>query len=289
METLDQSPTDPEFVQDPYAFYRRARALGDFVWWADYDMPVATTHEAVSAVLTSRHMGREIPADKKPLVTERLKPFYDIEANSMLELERPRHSRLRGLVLRAFNSANIQTMAPEISQIADELIDDFPDGEFDLLTHFAQKLPARVIARLLGVPDTMVPNLLTWSNAMVGMYQARLTPEMEIAAADASQEFHDFLRSYVEERRLKPADDLITRLIVAEQNEARLTTDELISTCILLLNAGHEATVHTIGNGVNAFFDFGKDDDLSPTRINGTVEEIIRFDPPPPSVQAFRL
>lgn len=279
MIALAQSPTDPAFVQNPYPFYDRARAEGEVVFWQDYDLPVAVSHAAVSAVLRDRRMGRE-PLEP-PAVPERLAPFYAVEAHSMLELEPPRHTRLRGLVLRAFTTRRIKAMAPEIAALCHRLVDAFPEGEVDLLDAYARPVPVIVIARLLGVPETMADQLLEWSNAMVGMYQARRTPAMEDAAARAAAEFSDFIRQYVEERRARPADDLITHLIAAEEAGEKLSTDELVTTCILLLNAGHEATVHTIGNGVKALLEAGTPRDaLAQDRIGATVEEILRFDPP---------
>ena len=279
MTPLRQSPTDPAFVQDPYAFYDRARAFGDLFYWEDYGLPMAVSHRAVTALLKDRRLGRE-PLDP-PSFPDRLAPFYAVEAHSMLELEPPRHTRLRGLVLRAFTNRRIRALAPEIEALCHALIDAFPEGEVDLLPAFAQRVPVIVIARLLGVPEGMADQLLSWSNAMVGMYQARRTREMEDAAATAAAAFADFMRGYVEERRSRPADDLITHLIAAEEAGERLTTEELITTCILLLNAGHEATVHTIGNGVKALLDHGTPRGaLTPDRIEGTVEEILRFDPP---------
>lgn len=199
----------------------------------------------------------------------------------MLELEPPRHSRLRGLVLRAFTSRRIAALGPEIAALSHQLIDAFPDRPFDLLDLFATRLPVTIIARLLGVPETRGPDLLAWSHAMVGMYQAGRTRAAEDRAEAAALAFAAFLRAYVEERRTRPADDLITHLIAAESDGERLSTDELISTCILLLNAGHEATVHTIGNGVRALLQGGFGPEvLGPDRIDGTVEEILRHDPP---------
>ena len=278
MTPLVQSPTDPAFVQDPYPFYDRARAEGDLVYWEDYGLPMAVSHRAVSAILKDRRLGRE---PLVPLaVPEHLAPFYAVEAHSMLELEPPRHTRLRGLVLRAFTGRRIKAMAPEIAALAHALIDAFPADEVDLLPAYAQRVPVIVIARLLGVPESMADQLLAWSNAMVGMYQARRTRAMEEAAARAASDFADFMRGYVEERRARPADDLITHLIAAEAEGERLTTDELITTCILLLNAGHEATVHTLGNGVKALLEHGAPEAmLTPDRIEGTVEEVLRFDP----------
>lgn len=198
----------------------------------------------------------------------------------MLELEPPRHTRLRNLVLRAFTSRRIAGLAPDIAALATELAKACQAEEFDLLTTFAQPLPVRIIARLLGVPEDMAPDLLAWSNAMVGMYMAGRTRAMEDKAVAATEAFVAFLRAYVEERRARPADDLITQLIAAEMEGEKLSTDELIATCILLLNAGHEATVHTIGNGVKTLLETGTPlTALAPETVDSTVEEILRFDP----------
>lgn len=269
-------------MQDPYPFYRRARASGDFFFWDDYGLPMAVTHEAVNLVLKDKRLGRALPAGKERDIPAGLEDFYAVEAHSMLELEAPDHTRLRRLVLRAFTKGRIMRLAPEISAICDGLIDAFPESEaFDLLDRFAQKLPVIVIARLLGVPEDMAPQLLAWSNAMVAMYQAGRTPEMETAANTAAAEFSDYLDRYIEKRRNAPGSDLLSELIAAESDGERLSREELISTCILLLNAGHEATVHSIGNAVRHLSGFkGRRIALDPERIEGTVEECLRFDPP---------
>jgi unspecific monooxygenase len=280
MQTLAQSPTDPAFVQDPYPFYDRARAAGPIFHWADYAMPAAVSHAAVNAILRDRRMGRADPAP--PPVPDHLGPFYAIEAHSMLELEPPRHTRLRGLVLRAFTQRRIAALGPEIAALAHGLIDALPEGgAFDLLPGFASRLPVIVIARLLGVPETMADALLGWSHAMVGMYQAGRSRDDEERAALAAAEFAAFLREHVEARRSRPADDLLTHLIAAEEDGARLSSDEMIATCILLLNAGHEATVHTMGNGIKAMLEARIDPAaLGTDRIERTVEEVLRFDAP---------
>lgn len=276
MERLRQSPTDDGFVQNPYPFYARARATGPLVIWEDYGFPVATTHAAVNTILRDRRFGRA-PVDPPP-VPDHLAPFYAVEAHSMLELEPPRHTRLRGLVVRAFTSRRIQALTPGIAALSHGLIDGFPQGRFDLLDAFARPLPVIVIARLLGVPEEMAPDLLRWSNAMVAMYQAGRGRADEDAAVAATRAFFvAFMRGHVDRRRSDPRDDLISHLVAAEEAGERLTTDELITTCILLLNAGHEATVHTLGNGVRLLLDRG----LRPTGPpDALVEEILRFDPP---------
>jgi unspecific monooxygenase len=277
MITLHQSPTDPAFVQNPYPFYETARAHGPFFRWADYGLACTGNAAAVNAIFRDRRFGREVPAELAPVIPARLAPFYAVEAHSMLELEPPRHSRLRSLVLRAFTSRRIAALEPEIAALTDALIDALPEGEFDLLRHFGQKLPVIIIARLLGVPEEMSDDLLRWSNAMVGMYMAGRTRETEDRAVAATEAFVAFMRGYVEARRNDPRDDLITHLIAAEEGGEKLTTDELITTCILLLNAGHEATVHTIGNGVKTLLETGHG--ITPETAETTVEEILRFDP----------
>ena len=127
MEHLDQSPTDPAFVQHPYAFYDRARSHGPLFFWNDYKMVCATSHDVVSKLLKARTMGREMPAELASPIPEHLKPFYDIEAHSMLELEPPSHTRLRGLVLRAFTSRRITALEPGIRALCHTLIDTFQE------------------------------------------------------------------------------------------------------------------------------------------------------------------
>ncbi len=279
MERLSQKPTEPAFVQDPYRFYARARAAGDLVWWEEYGMPAAATDRAVAAILRDRRFGREAPPGApRPPIPERLAPFYAVEAHSMLEAEPPRHTRLRGLVLRAFTTARVQALAPQIDALTADLIAAFPEGPFDLLDAFARPLPVTVIARLIGVPDSRATDLLAWSNAMVRMYQPGRTRADEDAAVAATQTFTAFLSDVIAARRRAPGDDLLSQLIAAEEAGDRLSAEELVSTVILLLNAGHEATVHTIGNGVRMLIETGTQAALAdPDRA---VEEILRFDPP---------
>lgn len=275
MQHLSQSPTDPGFVQNPYPFYDRARAGGDLFWWKEYGAVCATSYASVMALLKDRRLGREIPPEVVKPIPDRLRPFYDIEAHSMLELEPPRHTRLRSLVLRAFTSRRIAGLRPEIETLSHALIDTFPGGPVDLLPIYCQRIPIIVICRLLGVPEDMGDQLLTWSNAMVAMYQARRTRAIEDAAISASTDFAAFIRDYIETRRKTPADDLITQLIAAEEEGEKLSTEELITTCILLLNAGHEATVHSMGNAVKTLVEQEHrhiDEEV--------VEECLRFDAP---------
>lgn len=281
MTRIQQSPTDPAFVQNPYPFYDSARARAQVLWWDEYAMPAVFSHAAVNALLKDRRFGREVPPENAVPAPDHLTAFYEVEAHSMLELEAPRHTRLRGLVLRAFTSRRIKALEPEIRALCHQLIDDLPAGGCDLLPAYCTPIPVIVIARLLGVPEEMAPQLLRWSNDMVGMYQAGRTRAHEDAANLAARDFTAFMADYIGQRRRDARDDLISELIKAEEDGQRLTTEEMITTCILLLNAGHEATVHTLGNGVKTLLEENVPlSALKPDTISGTVEEVLRFDPP---------
>ena len=277
-----QSPTNNDFVQNPYPFYENCLAEGGKIFWDDYNMVSFFKHDDVSSILKDRRFGRECPEDKKQGFRKELAAFYKLEENSMLQLEPPKHTRLRGLVLRAFTSRKINSMTEEIKLLCNQLTQNFSSNRVNILNEYANKIPVIIIARLLGVPEEMSGRLLTWSNDMVMMYQARRTQEHEKRAVKASKEFSFFMRGYIDERRDKPGDDLITHLILAEEDGEKLTTNELISTCILLLNAGHEATVHSLGNGIKTLLENKKIkiDWQTANTVNQLVEEILRFDPP---------
>ncbi|MEM9642443.1 MAG: cytochrome P450 [Pseudomonadota bacterium] len=278
LPVLYQSPRAPAFVQDPYPFYARARAAGPLVYWSDLDMPMATDHATVSALLRDKRFGRAVPATRRKVTPPHLEPFQALEDHSMLELEPPDHTRLRRLVLRAFTSRRIAAMHPEITALAHGLIDRFPREPFDLLAEFAEPLPVRVIARMMGVPDSMTPQLLNWSHAMVAMYQSRRDTEIEVEAGAAAQAFTAYLKDLIKARRRAPGEDLLSHLITARDRDDKLSDAEMIATAILLLNAGHEATVHSIANGVKALLEHGFSP--RPDAISALTEEVLRFDPP---------
>ncbi|MBL9060821.1 MAG: cytochrome P450 [Mangrovicoccus sp.] len=275
---LSQSPRDPAFVQDPYGFYDRARARGPVVWWEDYGMPVLVSHAAVTAALKHRRLAR-VPPGGLPPFPPGLSAFGRVESLSLLSLDGPAHGRLRAQVLRDFTSRRIAALAPEIAALCHRLIDRFPAGTFDLIPAFCEQVPVIVIARLLGVPEAMAPQLLVWSHAMVAMYRPGVTA-VEIAGAEAaSAEFHDWLSDVVAAKDPGGAD-LLAALRLAE-TENRLSRDETVATAILLLNAGHEATVHALGLAVWRLQERGDGVALTrPDAVAATVEEALRVDPP---------
>ena len=281
MQLISQNPTNNDFIQNPYKFYKNF--IGDhcLYFWQEYNMPAVFDYAGQEILFKDKRFGREKLEDHSNVQERHLNMFNHVETNSMLELEPPKHTRLRGLVLRAFTTRKINTLQTEIALLSHELLDDLKVENVDILKEFATLLPVIVIARLLGVPESMAKDLLGWSNDMVMMYQARRTKELEIKANSSTKEFVSFMEKYIEEKRFDPKDDLISHLISAEEEGDKLSKDELISTCILLLNAGHEATVHTLGNGIKTIIEYGKEKKyLLPEFISATVEEILRYDPP---------
>ncbi|MBL8895015.1 MAG: cytochrome P450 [Rhizobiales bacterium] len=276
-------PRDPAFYNNPYPTYREIRAAVPVFFWEQYGYWCFARHQDVNALLRDRRFGRQITHIVSrerlgwPEIPPQLAPFYAFEAHSLLELEPPAHTRIRGLVNRAFVARAIEGLRPRIAALAQSLINEFEgSGTTDLLESFATPIPVAIIADLLGVPREMAPQLLTWSHRMVAMYQARRDAQIETQAVAATLEFTGFMRSYVERRRLEPRDDLLSQLIAVEQEGQKLSTDELITTAILLLNAGHEATVHALANGIKALLEHGLRADGDPR----LVEELLRYDAP---------
>ena len=281
MIVVDQSPIEENFVQNPYIFYRQILKRGGVCFWKNYDQKAFFEFATINKIFKDKRFGRELPKGLEQTNKNNLSDFYRIENNSMLELEGKRHSRLRGLVLRAFTTKNIQKISKDIDTLCSNLLDQMNENEIDLIESYAKQVPVITIARLLGIPEEMSDQLLKWSNSMVAVYQANISETTKSIANQSSREFFEYIEKYVAERRYKPANDLITHLINAEQDNEKLNFDELVSTCIVLLNAGHEATVHTIGNGINALLSNKIDCHLFEGKDwHNVVEEILRYDPP---------
>ena len=291
MITVAQNPEDEAFGQNPYPIYRRWRQLGPAVYWQQYQMHCFSRHAEVNAILRDKRFGRQILHlyTREQLGWEQpqqhLRDFYQIERNSLLELEPPKHSRLRRLISKAFVSRQVASLAPRINTIAHQLLADLPqDGSsFDLLASYANLLPVRVIASQLGVPDDNSSQLLRWSHAMVAMYQARRDRALELAANKAAIEFGAYVRGLLRAPGADRGEHLLAQLIRSAHNsEDQLNEDELLSTVILLLNAGHEATVHSLGNAVKCLLEQYGDHAASAFRAQPEqqLEEALRFDPP---------
>ncbi len=288
--TLSLDPRDPAFVQDPNPLWAALHRECPTVFWEELGLRCFARHADVHALLRDRRFGRQIlhVASREalgwPEPPAHMAPVEAFERHSLLELEPPAHTRLRALVQRAFTARSIEPLAPRIEAIAHECIDAFAAaGEADVLERYATPIPVRVIAGMLGVPSALAPQLLEWSHDMVAIYQARRDEAIERRAAAATVAFSAAVRALIAERRAAPGEDLLSGLIATPDGAERLSEDELVSTVILLLNAGHEATVHAIGNGVKTILEAGVDAAAQlarPAAATALVEETLRFDPP---------
>jgi cytochrome P450 len=278
--------TDPAVVADPYPAFARARQVAPVQWHEGMGLWLAFTHREANAVLRDRRLGR-IWADKAP--AERFGNFNLIHRNAILEMEPPDHTRLRRLISAAFARGHVERLRPWVEELAGTLVDGLVERSagrepVDFLSGMAEELPVAVIAELLGVPDADRPLLRPWSNAIVKMYEYGRTTEIEDAAERAAAEFVAYLRGLAAERRRTPGEDLLSHLVSVRDAEGdRLTEDELVTTCILLLNAGHEATVNVSGNGLLALLEHPEE--LTRLRedrglLPAAIEELMRFDSP---------
>ena len=262
-----------ELVADPYPSFAAERAAHPIAWHEPSGMFLTFSHAAAAAVLRDRRLGR-IWRDRTP--ADHLEPFNLLHRNQMMENEPPEHTRLRRLVSGAFNRGHVERLRPRVQDLAGALLDSVDPEGFDVVGEYAEPLPVLVIAELLGVPSSYAPQLRDWSQAIVRMYEVSPPQAVVDAAVVAATDFADLVRELVAARRADPADDLISDLVAAGSSpESRLTEDEIVAAVVLLLNAGHEASVNVFGNGLTAMLRRG----LRPgPSLEATVEEMLRFD-----------
>jgi len=278
--------TSPSFIADPYPALAELRKEGKPVWHEPTGMFLAAGYKDANQVLRNRDLGR-IFKPRQP--SDQWDAFNFLHSDSILDSEPPKHTRLRSLVMQAFNPKRIESLRPEVQKITDGLLHHAAaeleaNGEFDLIADFAEPLPVKVIAHLLGFPDQDEHLLRPWSQAIVKMYEVNPSEADKAAAQLASEEFAAYVHQLMLERKKNPAADLISELAVVEQAGEKLNTHELIATCVLLLNAGHEASVNGFGNGMVATLQNPEQLRLlaaDPVAIADTaVDEFIRFDAP---------
>ncbi|MFB7177762.1 cytochrome P450 [Streptomyces sp. NPDC056257] len=285
-------PWDAAFVADPYPAYRELREQGRAVWWEATGQWLVPHYADVSALLRDRRLGRtylhrfsheEFGREAPPPEHE---PFHVLNGNGLLDLEDPAHARVRRLVAKAFTPRTVERLVPAVQRMAEALVGQLlADGGGDLLATVAEPLPVAVIAELLGVPEADRGLLRPWSADICGMFELRPDEETARRAVRASVEFSAYLRELITERRTRPGEDLISGLIAAHDEEGRLSEQEMISTCVLLLNAGHEATVNTTVNGWWALFRNPAQlaalrESRDPEKLSTAVDELMRYDTP---------
>ncbi|GBQ00672.1 cytochrome P450 [Streptomyces spongiicola] len=284
------APWSPAFTADPYPAYAELRDRGRVHWFEPTRQWLVPHYSDVSALLRDRRLGRtylhrftheEFGRTPPPPGHE---PFHTLNDNGLLDLEAPDHTRIRRLVTKAFTPRTVQSLEPTVRRLADELVRGLvKNGGGDLLAEVAEPLPVAVIAEMLGIPESDRGLLRPWSADICGMFELNPSEDTAARAVRASVEFSAYLRELIAERRARPGGDLVSALISAHDEGERLSEQEMVSTCVLLLNAGHEATVNTTANGWWTLFRHPAE--LARLRADHSllftaVEELMRYDTP---------
>jgi cytochrome P450 len=287
---LSFDPTDTGFLADPYPTLAALREEAPVFYEESLGRWFVTRHADVRACLRDRrlgrnfrHVGTEEEFGAEPLDPRR-QAFWDTERWSLLWLEPPEHTRIRKLVAAAFTPRSVESLRGPADELAWELLEPWLGrGRMELLRDYAQPYSIAVICRMLGVPTDRGRDLLDWSHAMVKMYEFDTTEEQAEAATQAAADFRDYVLELIDERRHEPQEDMVSALVEARVDGSQLSDPEIVSTIIVLLNAGHEATVNTLGNGMRAL---GHHAEEWQRLVEGEVpsaaaiEELIRWDPP---------
>ena len=307
----DRPTTDSNFIKDPYPTLREFREKTPMFWDESNSLLFITRYKDVRKVQSSKVFGTtfnhikgfEESSDNsvKPLTYVGYKRadkyatydnFWKSEEFSLLNLEGELHGELRGLVAKAFLPRSVQKLVPFMEKKSSELFDNIPDDSFDLLKDYAQPYSISIIGELLGVPEKDNNLFLDWSHRIVKMYDFEVSEEDANSAEEAAKDFYDYSLDLLNKRRATPKDDMITRLSQVSENNVYLTDQQIICTIILLLNAGHEATVNTLGNGLNALITNNIDfEEIKSKEIptKDVVEELIRWDSPLQFFQRYVL
>jgi len=284
------APSDPAFIADPYPVYDELRRAAPVCYDEATDHWLVSRYDDVNRLLRDRGVGRtylhvathdEMGHEPPPAWHA---PFWNLINAGILDMEPPDHTRVRRLVSKAFTPAFVEALRPTVEAMVTDLVDPLIGaGDVDLLPTVAEPLPVNVIAEMLGVPSADRHLLRPWSADICKMYELNPSVGSERDAVRASTEFGDYLRSLARERRTSDGPDLISALARVVDEGERLSEDELVGTCVLLLNAGHEATVNSTLLGWWTLFrhperlaELRADHSLIPAAI----EELLRYDTP---------
>ncbi len=279
----------PEFREDPYPHYESYRGrepllrVDDTIWFS-------LAHADVTALLRDPRLS----SDESRATTERQPSGAGagagpeagaLKSQSMLFMDPPDHTRLRGLVARAFTPRRIAELRATAEATTRELLDAIDGEHVDLISALAYPLPVRIICSLLGVPEQDEPRFRAWSHDLTRSLDPSVlrTPDEDAAIAAAQVGLGAYLEELVERRRHEPADDLLSALVATEVDDDRISSQEIVDLAMLLLVAGHETTVNLIGNGVLALLRAPDQMELlrrSPQLVAPAVDELLRFDSP---------
>ncbi|HEY3037651.1 MAG TPA: cytochrome P450 [Pyrinomonadaceae bacterium] len=285
----------PEFLANPYPIFDRMRSTDPIYWSAANNYWVLTRYADIASMAQSEHLSsNRIGAHSRRMsdeTREHFRPFFTAVSSWMLMIDPPDHTRLRGLVNKAFTPRVVENLRELVQDLVNNMLAAVkPQGHMDVMTALANPLPATVIAEMLGVPGTDQRQFKRWSDdislALSGIDTAGTKEELFALYELAQESFlalSDYFRERVVELRRKPQENLLSALVQAEEQGDRLTEDELFANCVLLMIAGHETTTNLIGNGILALLQDPvqrKPLTANPELIVSAVEELLRFDSP---------
>ena len=279
---------DKDFIKNPYPYLKELRNSSPIHYDKLSGLNLITHFEDVKEIQKSKNFSSSEPedyvkdSDKKLINPKDYDYFWKTEEFNLLNLEGNIHDELRGLVAKAFLNRQVQELRPFMEAKSNELLNKINHEKFDLLADYAQPYSIAVIGELLGVPEEDYEKFLYWSHAIVKMYDLKVSDENANEAEAAAKDFYIYMSDLIDEKNNNPQNDMISRLSQVSENNQQLTKDQIICTVILLLNAGHEATVNTIGNSIVALLlnnistkNLDKKHD-----IKNIIEELIRWDSP---------
>jgi cytochrome P450 len=278
------NPLAPEFIRNPYPHYDQLRRL-DPVHITAHGMYLISRHADVSGVLRDKRFGKDFVERSTrrygPKIME--EPIFRSMSHWMLQQDPPDHTRLRGLVVKAFTARRVEDMRPRIQEVVDQTLDRvIPQGKMDLIEDFAFRLPVTIICEMLGIPEEHRETFYAGTRDGGRILDPVPLSPAEIAQGNAANMMaRMYFQQLFELRRKRPGDDLTTQLVQAEEDGSKLTNEELTANIILLFGAGHETTVNLIGNGLLALH--RNPDQLAllkarPDLITNAVEEFLRYD-----------
>ncbi len=281
-------PLDPEFLQDPYPTFDRMRTEEPVFWSESGKYWIVTRFDDVYGILKTLSYEKGLQRWKQvnPLtkIIPPVRKLTESRKKWMLNMDPPDHTRLRSLVNKAFTPSMVNGMRDHIKEIAEHLLDEVKDKEeFDLVADYCFPLPVTVIAEMLGVPASDRDKFHKWSTSMTESLEPSMSMKHMMKANKVTDELMDYLKPLVNERRKNPKDDLISALVAAEEDGQKLTEEELLNNCILLLVAGHETTVNLIGNAARCLLT--NEDQLKllkekPELVKGAITETLRYESP---------
>jgi cytochrome P450 len=291
-------PTSPLFLANPYSFYKELRETAPIFFYEPWGKWILTRYEDINFLLRDKRLGRVIalkPEERKP--RSEIEAAYEVSRDgSLMEIEPPDHTRIKDVFHQTFTPKRVRELSSKIHALCNTLVDDLlerPVRQADLIDDFAQTIPVTVIADLLGIPERDRHNLVPWSRGIIGWFEPERTRDMELEAVRCGQEFMGYLKQLIPIKRQRPSDDLLCAMITIHDKEPeRMSEQELVNNCILLLNAGHEAVVNVIGNGMYALLRHREQWEnlkANASLIPTAIEEMMRFDTPLQFFERFVL